>query len=842
VSSIRVTAIERVVRIVARGGTGVATINVEAPLTSTGGSTPTLAILPATETTPGTLSAEDKAKLNALADPTLSSAVPQPLGNAGPGTSTQAARGDHVHAHGAQAGGGLHSTATTTVAGFMSAADKTKLNGIAAGAQVNVPTNLGVGGTGDARTITSSTGTSAALPLATPSTAGLLSTFYATLLANFAGNVRAQVLAMLQQGSNVTLTPGGSGATQTLTISASGTGGGGSGTVTSVQASGGSTGLTFSGGPVTTFGTLTLGGTLAIANGGTGATTAEAARAALGAGTGNGTVTSVGLSLPAIFSVSGSPVTGSGTLSATLASQTLGLVWASPADGDGAPVFRALVQSDIPVLSASKLVLSANSLIGQTDGSAATAIALGTGLSFSSTTLVLSANLQGWHALAPSSKQDTITPGTGLSFAGATLNLSANLQGWHAIAPSSKQDTLTPGNGIDITGGVISATGGAPAASAVTYSNATSGLTATDVQAAIDELAAAPGGGLTNFTESVNTSAPNAAVPVCALVASNAATNVDVVFSGKGTFALLAQIPDNTTTGGNKRGVRATDFQRQRSLATHVASGQESFIGSGINNTSSGPQSCVVSGSTNAAGGTQAGVLAGASNSASGTTAGVVAGTNNSASGQRAIVAGGFACAASAENAGVLCGISNLASGVRAGVLCGESNTSSGESSWIPGGVNALTRGLFSAYAWSSARRASQGDNQCIGLPVQRGTTDATPTILTADRNAPSTTNVMVLPNNSCWTGQVIVTGRSSAGDVVYTRIDVVATRGANAASTAIAAQNPDYTFTAAGLAGVAISVIADTTRGAPVAQVTGLIGVTIDWFAHFVAGNQIVR
>lgn len=51
-----------------------------------------------------------------------------------------------------------------------------------------------------------------------------------------------------------------------------GPGGGGSGTVTSIQASGGSTGLTFSGGPITTSGTLTLGGTLAVTNGGTGQT------------------------------------------------------------------------------------------------------------------------------------------------------------------------------------------------------------------------------------------------------------------------------------------------------------------------------------------------------------------------------------------------------------------------------------------------------------------------------------------------------------------------------------------------------------------------------------------
>jgi len=46
------------------------------------------------------------------------------------------------------------------------------------------------------------------------------------------------------------------------------------GTVTSVDGSGGTTGLTVTGGPITTSGTLTLGGTLAVANGGTGQTTA----------------------------------------------------------------------------------------------------------------------------------------------------------------------------------------------------------------------------------------------------------------------------------------------------------------------------------------------------------------------------------------------------------------------------------------------------------------------------------------------------------------------------------------------------------------------------------------
>lgn len=46
----------------------------------------------------------------------------------------------------------------------------------------------------------------------------------------------------------------------------------GTGTVTSIDVSGGTTGLTTSGGPVTTSGTITLAGTLAVANGGTGIT------------------------------------------------------------------------------------------------------------------------------------------------------------------------------------------------------------------------------------------------------------------------------------------------------------------------------------------------------------------------------------------------------------------------------------------------------------------------------------------------------------------------------------------------------------------------------------------
>ena len=59
----------------------------------------------------------------------------------------------------------------------------------------------------------------------------------------------------------------------------------GGGTVTSVDVSGGTTGLTFSGGPVTSSGTITQGGTLNVANGGTGATSLTSGYVLKGNGT-----------------------------------------------------------------------------------------------------------------------------------------------------------------------------------------------------------------------------------------------------------------------------------------------------------------------------------------------------------------------------------------------------------------------------------------------------------------------------------------------------------------------------------------------------------------------------
>lgn len=66
-----------------------------------------------------------------------------------------------------------------------------------------------------------------------------------------------------------------------------------------------------------------------------------------GGGSG-GTVTSVALSVPSFLSVSGSPITTTGTLAVSLATQTANRVFAGPATGGAvAPTFRSLVVADL---------------------------------------------------------------------------------------------------------------------------------------------------------------------------------------------------------------------------------------------------------------------------------------------------------------------------------------------------------------------------------------------------------------------------------------------------------------------------------------------------------------
>lgn len=103
-------------------------------------------------------------------------------------------------------------------------------------------------------------------------------------------------------------------------------------------------------------------------------------------------------------------------------------------------------------------------------------------------------------------------------------------------------------------------------------------LTTTGTSAdGIVTIASTGGAWLTNFTEGVNTSAPNATIPVVSMTATNAAANVDVAIVPKGTWAFTLAVADNLATGGNKRGANAIDLQTNRFFSTDVASGSQSI-------------------------------------------------------------------------------------------------------------------------------------------------------------------------------------------------------------------------------------------------------------------------
>ena len=104
-----------------------------------------------------------------------------------------------------------------------------------------------------------------------------------------------------------------------------------------------------------------------------------------GGGGGSGTVTSVGLSLPAQFTVTGSPVTTSGTLAGAWASQAQNLVLASPNGSSGVPTFRALAAADIPSLPYTPTTLTSAHLFVGNGSNVATDVAASGDLTLANT-------------------------------------------------------------------------------------------------------------------------------------------------------------------------------------------------------------------------------------------------------------------------------------------------------------------------------------------------------------------------------------------------------------------------------------------------------------------------
>lgn len=395
---------------------------------------------------------------------------------------------------------------------------------------------------------------------------------------------------------------------------------------------------------------------------------------------------------------------------------------------------------------------------------------------------------------------------------------------------------------------------------------------------------------LTYFTETGTTVTPNDTVSVGALISKTGGTNMDFAIIPKGSGSILAAIPDNTTTGGNKRGTNSVDLQMSRSSANQVASGNYSLV-SGAANRASGGYSIALGNGCAATNNWSTAI--GRSNTAGGDSS-VSLGFNSTASNNRS-VAIGETCTASGPNA-VSLGASNTSSGSGSftsgylnngtgsyssaigygntsggfsSVALGTSNTTAydynyafGSSNTLTSGpsgnnsfvfafglgntVNAsyataigcygLTNGVTGRQTFSSGRIATNGDAQKSTFIYRGRTTDATLTTLATDgNNSINASNCMQLANNSSIRFKGTVSGKQSGStNIAAWDIDGLIVRGASAASTTLTIGNVNLVSNIPAWGTPILSAYIDAFNGIGGLrlQIQGAVGTNIQWTA----------
>ena len=296
---------------------------------------------------------------------------------------------------------------------------------------------------------------------------------------------------------------------------------------------------------------------------------------------------------------------------------------------------------------------------------------------------------------------------------------------------------------------------------------------------------------------------------------------------------------------------------------TNGATSNYSFIGAGASNASHGVYNFVGGGFTNS--GTVAAAATSQSATMNGTTAVTLSGSNanikvgqyiggTSIAGDTYVAAiSGTALTLSKVASGsststlsfytphgvVVGGGNNQATGsysfIGGGGDAGTStnrNTASGDWSAILGGRGGTTRGItgFQAFPACSIPIASgAGYSQAGLLVLGKQTTDATATVITSDGLTASTSNQVILPNNSAYyfTGEVI-SGVTGGGDSKGWTISGVIKRGANAAATTLVGSTVTSLYADAGAATWTVALAADTTNGGLKVTFTGQAATTI--------------
>ena len=130
---------------------------------------------------------------------------------------------------------------------------------------------------------------------------------------------------------------------------------------------------------------------------------------------------------------------------------------------------------------------------------------------------------------------------------------------------------------------------------------------------------------------------------------------------------------------------------------------------------------------------------------------------------------------------------------------------------------------------------AARGDAQSGIFVLRSDTTSATPEALTTTNSAASTTNQIILPNNSAYSfsGTIIAREQASAGsDYAAWEIKGALLRDANAASTVLGNGIKNKLYASAGASAWDIALTADTTNGGLAITVTGAAATNIRWVA----------